>query len=188
MWYLASAKQDFPTAQNNLGMMYEKGKGVPKDFKKAFFWYRKAAEQNLGKAQNNLALMYEEVQLLQPQPHYCLEKTCFIRNACVNFMVVFFFFFRAKVLKRITLRHWRGIPRQRKVVLLQLNSNQDICMNVARELLLIFTAPPSGTRRPPMLATQMLSTAMPSWLNKGWAHDKVIEKLSNILSRLLSKE
>ena len=34
-------------AQYNLGMMYEYGHGVNKDFSKAFEWYKKAAEQGM---------------------------------------------------------------------------------------------------------------------------------------------
>jgi hypothetical protein len=40
--------------------MYEKGWGVPKDFKLAVKWYRKSAEQGNAKAQSNLGVMYEK--------------------------------------------------------------------------------------------------------------------------------
>ncbi|MGZ3308110.1 MAG: tetratricopeptide repeat protein, partial [Xanthobacteraceae bacterium] len=46
--------------QNNLGEMYEKGKGVPQDYAAAVSWYRKAADQDNAYAQNNLADMYRE--------------------------------------------------------------------------------------------------------------------------------
>jgi len=32
-------------AQNNLGVMYENGQGVPQDYKEAVKWYTKAAEE-----------------------------------------------------------------------------------------------------------------------------------------------
>ena len=44
--------------QNNLGVMYEKGEGVPQDYKEAFKWYTKAAEQGQANAQRNLGRMY----------------------------------------------------------------------------------------------------------------------------------
>ena len=39
------AKQGDATAQNNLGLMYGEGQGVPQDYKTAHKWYRLAAEQ-----------------------------------------------------------------------------------------------------------------------------------------------
>ena len=43
-----------------LGVMYENGNGVPKDFVEAMLCYRKAAEQGDALAQNNLASGYED--------------------------------------------------------------------------------------------------------------------------------
>ncbi len=45
-------------AQNNLGVMYGAGQGVPQDDKEAVQWYRLAAVQGHGKAQNNLGVTY----------------------------------------------------------------------------------------------------------------------------------
>jgi len=45
-------------AQNNLGMLYEHGQGVPQDYGEAAKWYRLAAEQGNPTAQSNLASMY----------------------------------------------------------------------------------------------------------------------------------
>ena len=52
------ADQGDATAQNYLGFMYEKGRGVPQDYAAAVTWYRKAAEQGDANAQNNLGVMY----------------------------------------------------------------------------------------------------------------------------------
>ncbi|MBQ9213603.1 MAG: SEL1-like repeat protein, partial [Bacteroidales bacterium] len=41
-------------AQNNLGVCYEKGQGVKKDYNKAKEWFSKAAEQGNEKAKTNL--------------------------------------------------------------------------------------------------------------------------------------
>ena len=38
--------------------MYERGYGVPQDYKEAVYWYRLAAEQGLAEAQTNLGAMY----------------------------------------------------------------------------------------------------------------------------------
>ena len=68
------AEGGLPEAQLNLGLLYEKGQGVPQDYAEALIWYRKAAEQGNAKAlkwyrkaaeqgnaeaQFNLGLMYD---------------------------------------------------------------------------------------------------------------------------------
>ena len=45
-------------AQNNLGLMYDNGWGVPQDYKEAARLYRLAAEQGDADAQGNLGVMY----------------------------------------------------------------------------------------------------------------------------------
>ena len=45
-------------AQHNLGVMYDYGRGTPKDYANALKWYRRAAEQGFPEAQHNLGLMY----------------------------------------------------------------------------------------------------------------------------------
>jgi len=45
-------------AQHNLGVMYDYGRGVPRDTTKALKWYRRAADQGIPDAQHNLGLMY----------------------------------------------------------------------------------------------------------------------------------
>ena len=53
-----AAEQEFAAAQNNLGVMYANGTGVPQDHVEAVKWYRMAAEQGDAEAQSNLGLMY----------------------------------------------------------------------------------------------------------------------------------
>ena len=52
------AEQGSARAQNNVGVLYENGKGVPQDVVEAVKWYRLAAEQGYAGAQNNLGLIY----------------------------------------------------------------------------------------------------------------------------------
>ena len=49
-------------AQNNLGVMYNKGLGVPEDYAEAVKWYRLAADQGYADAQCNLGVMYDNGQ------------------------------------------------------------------------------------------------------------------------------
>ena len=53
-----NAKAGDAKAQNDLGDAYYEGKGVTKDFYKAFIWYQKAAEQGYAVAQTHLGYCY----------------------------------------------------------------------------------------------------------------------------------
>lgn len=52
------ANQGIAEAQNGLGELYAKGKGMPQDYTQARAWYEKAAAQGHPHAQNNLAELY----------------------------------------------------------------------------------------------------------------------------------
>ena len=54
------AEEGNAVAQNNLGLMYHNGWGVPQDDKEAVYWYRLAVEQGYATAQYNLGLLYEK--------------------------------------------------------------------------------------------------------------------------------
>ncbi len=53
------AEQGNAKAQFYLGVMYDKGQGVPQDYARAAKWYSKAAEQGLAQAQLYLGFMYQ---------------------------------------------------------------------------------------------------------------------------------
>jgi hypothetical protein len=55
---LLQAERGEPEAQFHLGLMYQKGRGTPKDSRKALVWYQKAAEQGHVLAENNLGVIY----------------------------------------------------------------------------------------------------------------------------------
>ena len=57
-WYRLAAEQGHARAQNNLGIMYDTGEGVPQDDVEAARWYRLAADQGVAVAQGNLGSMY----------------------------------------------------------------------------------------------------------------------------------
>ena len=60
--YTSLAKQGGRAAQYNLGMMYQNGRGAPKDNKTAAKWYRLSSEQGHVSAQINLGLLYHNGQ------------------------------------------------------------------------------------------------------------------------------
>jgi hypothetical protein len=45
-WYILSARRNDSTAQNNIGVLYYDGEGVPKNYLCALKWYLKSAQQN----------------------------------------------------------------------------------------------------------------------------------------------
>jgi TPR repeat protein len=47
------------SAQHNLALLYEDGKGVPQDYAEAAWWYRMAAEQGLAASEMNLGRLYQ---------------------------------------------------------------------------------------------------------------------------------
>jgi len=58
-WEQAAAQGE-TWAQNNLGVMYADGRGVPQDDAQAVAWYRKAAARGYARAQHNLGVMYAD--------------------------------------------------------------------------------------------------------------------------------
>ena len=58
-YYRAAADKGFAPAQYNLGVMYEKGRGVMPNIAQAIKWWRKAAEGNYPYAQLNLGVLYD---------------------------------------------------------------------------------------------------------------------------------
>ena len=52
------AEEGDPTAQYELGIMYQNGEGVPQNYSKAVKWFRKAAKQGDSNAQYRLGLKY----------------------------------------------------------------------------------------------------------------------------------
>ena len=90
---LPLAKKAVAQAQYNLGVMYEKGKGVKKNLKEAKKWFQFAAEQGIIKAQYKLGLIYGKGKgrggqktphkpYLPPRPPQTLPVFCC--RMCVN--------------------------------------------------------------------------------------------------------
>jgi uncharacterized protein len=52
------ADQGGAAAQFNLGVMYDKGQGLPQNFSEAVKWYRLSADQGLSESQCSLGTMY----------------------------------------------------------------------------------------------------------------------------------
>ena len=55
-----NAEKGDDEAQFQLGWCYYDGRGIEKNYEKAFEWFQKSADQNNSKGQYNLAVCYEE--------------------------------------------------------------------------------------------------------------------------------
>ncbi len=64
------AEQGHAKTQYNLGVLYQKGQGVPQDDAEALQWYRKAAEQGNARAQRRLGFMYGRGRGAYPYMYY----------------------------------------------------------------------------------------------------------------------
>ena len=71
------AEQGNAEAQNLMGNIYRRGRGVPRDYRIAASWFRKSAKQNNAQAQFNLAGMYRAGKGVPKDPkeaaHWFLE-------------------------------------------------------------------------------------------------------------------
>ena len=59
-WYGRAVEQGLASAQFNLGLMYEQGRGVKQDYARAAELYRRAAEQGDADSQCNLGFLYRK--------------------------------------------------------------------------------------------------------------------------------
>ncbi|QBQ64429.1 sel1 repeat family protein [Actinobacillus indolicus] len=72
-WYQKSAAQGDYRAQNNLGNLYRRGKGVAQDYKKAMELYQQAAAQNNNRAYSNIGDLYAEGLGVKPDDKKAFE-------------------------------------------------------------------------------------------------------------------
>ena len=72
-YYMKAAQQGDAEAQNEVGVMYARGKGVEKNNEKAIEWYQKAAEQGYAISQYNLADRYLYGNGVEKNPQKAFE-------------------------------------------------------------------------------------------------------------------
>jgi TPR repeat protein len=78
------AEQGDTTAQVHLGMRYQQGRGLPQDFKLAYYWYSKAANKGHDVAQRNLGLMYYQARGISQdfqQARYWFNRSAELGNS-----------------------------------------------------------------------------------------------------------
>jgi TPR repeat protein len=80
-WYLLAARENSCDAQNNIGVLYYYGYGVPKNYMCALKWQLKAAEQNDDNKNHKNIGMYFEYGINVPLDKYkALEWYCHSKN------------------------------------------------------------------------------------------------------------
>ena len=82
-WWRRAAEQGNDEAQNNLGIMYYRGEGVPEDCVEAMYWFRKVVAQggrSATSAAGTVQLMYSRGEL-GGKPKNSREKVEFLRKA-----------------------------------------------------------------------------------------------------------
>ena len=60
-WYRLAAEQGYAGAQSNLGIMYDKGEGVPHDDVLAYMWFNLAAASGLKSGKENRGIVAERM-------------------------------------------------------------------------------------------------------------------------------
>jgi TPR repeat protein len=59
-WITKAAKGGCMEGQYNLGVLFHKGEGMPKDEKQSLAWFEKAADSGYPDAQFSIGLLYEK--------------------------------------------------------------------------------------------------------------------------------
>lgn len=67
-WFRKAAEAGLAEAANNLGLIYEQGRGVGRDLVAAATWYRRAADRGLAVAQNNLGQLMQYGEGIERDP------------------------------------------------------------------------------------------------------------------------
>jgi TPR repeat protein len=76
-WYLLAAMENDSTAQNNIGILYYFGRGVPKNYLCALKWYLKVVEQNeYVNTPNHIGDLFENGYGVPLDKHKALEWYC----------------------------------------------------------------------------------------------------------------
>lgn len=73
-----------PDAQNQLGILYSEGQGLPQNYQEAKYWFKKAADQGHAGAQVNLGTLYSLGQgapFSDPMALFWFQKAAEQRNA-----------------------------------------------------------------------------------------------------------
>ena len=72
-WYRKAARQGYKVGQYNLGVFYERGKGITKDLNLSVKWYKKAAAQDYPNALYNLGVFYERGIGVEKDVHMAVD-------------------------------------------------------------------------------------------------------------------
>lgn len=80
-----AAEQGDVRAQNDLGLIYEVGNGIEKNYAKSFYWYKKSAQQGFAPALYNLGLYYANG--IGVNKDLRMARECYSRSASKGFVL-----------------------------------------------------------------------------------------------------
>ena len=100
--WLPLANSGHTRAMNNVGLMFKKGLGVPKDLEKSFGYFLRSAQQGFSLAQFNLAGMYQKGLGTKRSPEKAVE---WMRKSADNKYA------RAQLVLGIWYERGFGVPR-----------------------------------------------------------------------------
>ena len=73
-WYRKAAEQEIASALNNLGVMYQNGKGMTEDYIQSYAWYNLAVSSGSDVARKNRDKISEKMTLTQIAEAQALAK------------------------------------------------------------------------------------------------------------------
>ena len=76
-WYRKAAEQGYADSQNNLGLRYAQGEGVPENSIKAYVWWSMAKTQGQESAKGNLDILKPQMTKQQIAQAQELAAKCF---------------------------------------------------------------------------------------------------------------
>lgn len=157
-----AAKGD-PTAQYNVGQMYENGEDVPQSYTKAMVWYMKAASQRNASAQNSIGVLHRDGKDI-PQD-YSTAKEWFFRaadqgHAEAQFNLGMLYHQENNRPKALG---WFMEAAEQGHTIAQFSVGQ--CTTMARPFLRTIIQLQSGTRKPQAKDTPMLSLIWAPYFN-----------------------
>ena len=79
-WFRLSAAQGHANAQNDLGLMYATGQGVPQDYVRAYMWFSLAAAKGFSEAQQNRDTAAGKMKPAQIEQAQQMARDCEKRN------------------------------------------------------------------------------------------------------------
>lgn len=145
--FAAQAEAGHAVAQNNLGVLYQRGQGVPRDYVLARSWFERAAAQGLPGAMYNIGMLYLRGYGVPEDPALAagwLEKAAALEEAEAQFYLGMLHYRGQGVPQDLAVAaHWfekaaaANVPQARYNLALMLARGEGLPLDEARALSLL---------------------------------------------------